>query len=332
MFRRIQANPNTVQGSRAMQQTIIGGAPGNGAGVLVKDTDTRNFAKDVIEESKRQPVIVDFWAPWCGPCKTLGPILERLVKAAKGAVKLVKLDVDKNQQLAAQFRIQSIPAVFAFRDGRPVDGFVGALPESQLKQFIDQLIKGAGAARGPSQLDQVLAMAKDALSKGDAGTAASLYARILDQEPDNAAAQLGLARAAIALGETGQAKQMLEALPPEAKKGPDYDAAKAALDLAERAAQAASKAGGKTGDLGALEDKIARDPNDHQARYDLALALYAGGHAEGAIQHLLEIVRKKRDWNEDAARKELLKIFEALGPTSELTLKGRRGLSAILFS
>jgi len=312
-------------------QTIIGGgqAAGNGAGgALVKDTDTKNFAKDVIEESKRQPVIVDFWAPWCGPCKTLGPLIEKLVKAAKGAVKLVKLDVDKNQALAAQFRIQSIPAVFAFRDGRPVDGFVGALPESQLKQFIDALIKGGAAAKGPSQLDQVLAMAKEALNKGDAGTAASLYARILDQEPDNIPARLGLARAAVALGEGEQAKQMLDELPPEAKKGAEYDAAVAALDLAERAA----KAGAKAGDLGAFEDKIAKDPNDHQARYDLALALYAGGHAEGAIQHLLAIVKKKRDWNEDAARKELIKIFEALGPANELTVKGRRGLSAILFS
>jgi putative thioredoxin len=317
-----------------MQQTFIGGGQGAGGAApatLVKDTDTRNFAKDVIEESRRQPVIVDFWAPWCGPCKTLGPLLERLVKAAKGAVKLVKLDVDKNQQLAAQFRIQSIPAVFAFRDGRPVDGFVGALPESQLKQFIDALVKGAAGARGPSQLDQMLDMARDALNKGDAGTAASLYARVLDQEPDNVPARLGLARAAVALGEAEQAKQMLEELPPEAKKGADYDAAKAALDLAERAAQAAAKTGAN-GDLGAFEDRLAREPNDHQARYDLALALYAGGHAEGAIQHLLEIVKRKRDWNDDAARKELIKIFEALGPTNELTVKGRRGLSAILFS
>jgi putative thioredoxin len=187
---------------------------------------------------------------------------------------------------------------------------------------------GKGAAQGPSQLDQVLAMAKDALNKGDAGTAASLYARILDQEPDNLPARLGLARAAVALGEAEQAKQMLDELPPEARKGPDYDAAKAALDLAVRAAEA----GAKAGDLGAFEDQLAKDPNDHQARYDLALALYAGGHAEGAIQHLLEIVKRKRDWNEDAARKELIKLFEALGPANELTMKGRRGLSAILFS
>jgi putative thioredoxin len=242
-------------------QTIIGGgqAAGDG-GVLVKDTDTKNFAKDVIEESKRQPVIVDFWAPWCGPCKTLGPLIEKLVKAAKGAVKLVKLDVDKNQALAAQFRIQSIPAVFAFRDGRPVDGFVGALPESQLKQFIDALIKGGAAAKGPSQLDQVLAMAKDALNKGDAGTAAGLYARILDQEPDNVPARLGLARAAIALGEGEQAKQMLDELPPEAKKGPDYDAAKAALDLAERAAAAGAKAGTRRATIWRLRSTPAAMP------------------------------------------------------------------------
>jgi putative thioredoxin len=171
-------------------------------------------------------------------------------------------------------------------------------------------------------------MAKDALNKGDAGTAASLYARILDQEADHVPARLGLARAAVALGETEQARQMLDELPPEAQKGADYDAAKAALDLAERAA----RAGAMAGDLGAFEDKIAKDPGDHQARYDFALALYAGGHAEGAIQHLLEIVKRKRDWNEDAARKELLKIFDALGPANELTMKGRRGLSAILFS
>ncbi|MCW5772123.1 MAG: thioredoxin [Rhodospirillaceae bacterium] len=314
-------------------QTIIGGsgaAATNGAGAaLVKDTDTKNFAKDVIEESRRQPVIVDFWAPWCGPCKTLGPLLERLVKAAKGAVKMVKLNVDQNQALAAQFRIQSIPAVFAFADGRPVDGFVGALPESQLKQFIDALARGGkGGAPGEDPLAQVLDMAKEAFNKGDAGTAASLYARILDQDPDNAPARLGLARAAIALGEVEQAKQMLDELPPEAKRGADYDAAKAALDLAERAASA----GAKAGDLGAFEDRIAANPNDHQARYDFALALYAAGHAESAITHLLEIVRRNRTWNEEAARKELLKLFEALGPTNELTVKGRRGLSAILFS
>jgi putative thioredoxin len=308
-------------------QTIIGGgtaASGGAPASFVKDTDTKNFAKDVIEESRRQPVLVDFWAPWCGPCKQLGPLLERLVNAAKGAVKLVKLNVDQNQALAAQFRIQSIPAVFAFRDGRPIDGFVGALPESQLRRFIEGLIKGGKAAQGPSPLDQALELAKDALNKGDAATAASLYARILDQDPHQPAAQLGLARAALALGEVGEAKRLLGELPPEAQKGADYDSAKAALDLAERAANA--------GDLGAFEDRIARDPKDHDARYNLALALYAAGHTEAAIQHLLDIIKRNRAWNDDAARKELLKIFEALGPANELTIKGRRSLSTILFS
>jgi putative thioredoxin len=249
------------------------------------------------------------------------------VKATRGAVKLVKLNVDQNQQLAAQFRIQSIPAVYAFSQGRPVDAFVGALPESQLKQFIDNLVKGAKAgARGgeADPLDQVLAMAKDAMNKGDPGTAASLYARILDQDPENLPARLGLARAAVALGEIDQAKQMLDELPPEAKKGADYDAAMAAIDLAARAAAA--------GDLKGFEDRIARDPKDHEARYNLALGHYAGGNADAAIQHLLEIVKLNRAWNEEAARKELIKIFEALGPTNESTMKGRRGLSAILFS
>ncbi len=309
-------------------QTIFGnGGPAGGTAApagLVKDTDTKSFKKDVIDESMKVPVIVDFWAPWCGPCKTLGPLLEKLVKAARGAVKLVKLDVDKNQQLAAQFRIQSIPAVFAFKGGRPVDGFVGALPESQLKQFIDALIKGGAPAGAESQVAEVLAMAKDAMAQGDAETAASLYARILDEEPDNVPAKLGLARAAIQLGEIEQAKEMIAELPPEAKKGAEFEAIRTALDLAERAAAA--------GDPADLESAVTANPADLDARYKLALALYAQGNAEGAVQHLLDIIRRNRTWNEEAARKELLKIFEALGGTHDVTVKGRRGLSTILFS
>ncbi len=319
---------------RTPMQSIIGGG-GQGAqkttaaapGAVIKDTDTRAFKIDVIDESMKVPVIVDFWAPWCGPCKQLGPLLERLVKAARGAVKLVKLNVDENQQLAAQFRIQSIPAVYAFKGGRPVDGFVGALPESQLKAFIDRLVRGAGAAGpapGDGAADQALVTAKEALKTGDAATAASLFARILDEDPENATAKLGLARAAVALGEVEQAKAMVTELPADARKGADYDAVQAALDLAQRAK--------KAGNLGELEDKIARNANDHQARYDMAMGLYAGGHAEAAIEHLLEIVRRSRTWNEDSARKELVKIFDALGPTHALTLKGRRSLSSILFS
>ncbi len=313
-------------------QSIIGGGP-QGAqnttaaapGAVVKDTDTRAFKKDVIDESMKIPVIVDFWAPWCGPCKQLGPLLERLVKAARGAVKLVKLDVDKNQQLAAQFRIQSIPAVYAFKGGRPVDGFVGALPESQLKAFIDRLVRGGGAASASDgAADRALEAARAALKNNDAATAASLFARLLDEDPENIAARIGLARAAVALGEIDQAKTMIDELPPDARKGADYDAIQAALDLAQRAK--------KAGNLGELEDKIARNANDHEARYNMAMALYAGGHAEAAVEHLLEIVRRNRGWNEDSARRELVKIFDALGPTHALTLKGRRSLSSILFS
>ena len=310
-----------------MQTIFGGGAPAAaGAAPAVKDTDTKNFAKDVIEASRQAIVLVDFWAPWCGPCKTLGPLLEKLVKTTKGAVRLVKLNVDQNQQLAAQFRIQSIPAVYAFKDGRPVDGFVGALPESQLKQFMDRLLKGAGGARGGAVegLEQAVAMAKDHLAKGDAENAAGLYARILEADPENIDAAAGLARAAVMLGDAAQAKEILKQLGPEHDKHADVVAAKAAIELAERAA--------KAGDWAPLEAKVNANPADPQARYDLALALYAGGQAEAAVTHLLEIFRRNRQWNDDAARKELLKIFEALGPKHEVTLKGRRGLSSLLFS
>jgi putative thioredoxin len=317
-----------------MPETIIGQPPGAGAAgaaALVKDTDTRGFAKDVIEASKQAPVIVDFWASWCGPCKQLGPILEKTVKAARGAVRLVKIDVDKNQQLAAQFRVQSIPAVYAFFGGRPVDAFVGAQPESQVKAFVDRLAKLAASAKGGAAgaagdpVAEALALAKEMLDKGQAQEAASVYADILQHEPENAPAKIGLARAAMALGDAATAKKLLAELPAEAQKGADVQQVRAALDLAERAAAAAGAAG-------ALEAKLAANANDHQARLDLALARFAGGDAAGAIDHLLHIVRRQRDWNEGAARKELLKIFEALGAAHPETLRGRRGLSSILFS
>jgi putative thioredoxin len=316
-----------------MPETIIGQKPGAGAAggaALVKDTDTRGFAKDVIEASKQVPVIVDFWANWCGPCKQLGPILEKTVKAARGAVRLVKIDVDKNQQLAAQFRVQSIPAVYAFFGGRPVDAFVGAQPESQVKAFVERLAKLAaggkgGAAGAGDPVAQALALAKEMLDKGEAQEAASVYADILQHEPDNAPAKVGLARAAMALGDAETAKKLVAELPAEAQKGADVQQIRAALDLAERAAAAAGAAG-------TLEAKLAANANDHQARLDLALARFATGDAAGAIDHLLHIVRRQRDWNEGAARKELLKIFEALGAAHPETLRGRRGLSSILFS
>ncbi len=301
-----------------MDQLIAGAA--TDAADLIKDTDTESFAVDVIEASKEVPVIVDFWAPWCGPCKQLTPLLEKLVSEARGKVKLVKLNVDENQALAQQFRVQSIPAVFAFFDGRPVDGFTGALPESQLRQFIDKL----GRTGGPSPIDEAIGQAKEALNESKAEEAAGIFAAVLKEDPANIPAAAGLARAAVALGEPAQARQILGQIPTEHAGHADVEAAFSALELAEQAADA--------GDAGELEEKVTAHPEDHQARYDLAVALYTGGDNTAAIGHLLEIIRRDREWNDEEARKQLLKIFDALGPTHADTLKGRRGLSAILFS
>jgi putative thioredoxin len=292
----------------------------------VKDSDTEHFMADVIEASNEVPVIVDFWATWCGPCKQLGPQLEKAVKDAKGAVRLVKIDVDKNQELAAQMRIQSIPAVYAFHRGRPIDGFVGALQESQIKAFVQRLLKQAGgAAPGPSPVEQALEEAEAALKSGDAGTASALFGQVLQHEPENATAASGLIRALVKGGDPEQAREVLDQLPPTLAKDKALEAARTALELAEQG----RKAAGATAEL---EAKVAADPNDLQARYDLALALYGAGKAEPALDALLEIVRKNRGWNEEAARKQIVKIFEALGPTDPLTLSGRRRLSSILFA
>ena len=305
------------------------GADGAGAAAganPVKDSDTEHFMADVIEASNQVPVIVDFWATWCGPCKQLGPQLEKAVKDAKGAVRLVKIDVDKNQELAAQMRIQSIPAVYAFHRGRPIDGFVGALQESQIKAFVQRLLKQAGgAAPGPSPVEQALEEAEAALKSGDAGTASALFGQVLQHEPENAVAAGGLIRALVKGGDPEQAREVLDQLPPALAQDKALEAARTALELAEQG----RKAAGATAEL---EAKVAANPNDLQARYDLALALYGAGKAEPALDALLEIVRKNRGWNEEAARKQLVKIFEALGPTDPLTLSGRRRLSSILFA
>ena len=302
------------------------GANGAAAAAAIKDSDTEHFMADVIEASNELPVIVDFWATWCGPCKQLGPQLEKAVKDAKGAVRLVKIDIDKNQELAAQMRIQSIPAVYAFHRGRPVDGFVGALQESQIKAFVQRIVKQAGgAAAGPSPIDQALEEAETALKGGDAGTASALFGQVLQHEPDNAVAAGGLIRALVKGGDPEQAREVLDKLAPALAKDKAIEAARAMLELAEQAAKAA-------GGTAELEARLAKDPNDHQARYDLALALYGAGNAEPALDALLEIVRRNRGWNEEAARKQLVKIFEALGPTDPLTLSGRRRLSSILFA
>ncbi len=312
-------------------ETLIGGsAPGGAAAAdVVKDSDTAHFQADVIDASREVPVIVDFWATWCGPCKQLGPMIEKLVTEAGGKVKLVKIDVDKNQALAQQLRIQSIPAVYAFKDGQPVDGFVGALPESQLRAFIESLTDGTAGAGGEADdagaaIAQALEQAKAMAEAGDTANAGQLYARILEHEPGNVAAAAGLARCAVMAGDVEQAKQALAALPPEAENDPDVTAARAAVELAEASAGA--------GDTGALQAAVDANPADHQARLDLANALYAGGQAEAALDQLLEIVRRDKEWNEEAARKQIVKIFEALGPTHPLTLAGRRRLSSVLFS
>src|SRR6266699_3233392 len=279
-----------------------------------------SVVKDVIEESKRQPVLVDFWAEWCGPCKQLGPVLEKVVRAAKGKVKLVKMDIDKHPTIPGQLGIQSIPAVFAFINGQPVDGFLGALPESQVAAFIERVTKD----RIGAEEQDLLRGADDALAKGDAAGAADLYAQVLAQDSGNIAALAGLARSYVRTGATEQAKQTL-ALVPEAKRNdPAVAAAHAALEVAEQAKS--------VGPIADLEQKVAANPLDHQARFDLALALNAKGRRREVLDHLLEIVRRDRKWNDDGARKQLVQLFEAWGPTDEATLEGRRRLSSILFA
>jgi putative thioredoxin len=295
------------------------GAPAATEG-LIKDTTTQTFVKDVIEESKRQPVLVDFWAEWCGPCKQLGPVLEKVVRAAKGKVKLVKMDIDKHPSIPGQLGIQSIPAVFAFVDGQPVDGFLGALPESQVTAFIERVTKD----RIGGEEKDLLQAADEALAKADAAGAAELFARVLAQDSGNVAALAGLARSYVRTGAIEQAKQTL-ALVPEAKRNDSaVAAARAALEIAEQAES--------VGPIAELEQKVAVNPRDHQARFDLAVALNSKGRRREAVDNLIEIVKRDRKWNDDGARKQLVQLFEAWGPTDEATVDGRKRLSSVLFA
>ncbi|MBL8905888.1 MAG: thioredoxin [Rhizobiales bacterium] len=311
-----------------MENLIIGGGSGgNGAGQpgpaqdLIKDSDTKRFMADVIETSRKLPVLVDFWAPWCGPCKQLTPLLEKLVKQAKGKVRLVKINVDENQQLAAQMRIQSIPAVFAFVDGQPVDGFMGALPESSIKQFIDRLGSQGNLAE---QIEAALDAGRQALAEKNYGEAAEIFGQVLQADPENAAALAGMARCQIETGELQKAKATLAQVPQARANDPDVLSARAALDLALNPVD--------TSEIGRLAAAVEADPGDHQARFDLAIALNAAGRREEALDALLVIMRKDRQWNDDGARKQLVKFFEAWGPKDEFTLLGRRRLSSLLFS
>jgi putative thioredoxin len=303
----------------------IGEAPAAApASDLIADTTTQTFVKDVIEESKTRPVLVDFWAPWCGPCKQLTPALEKVVKAAKGKLKLVKMNIDEHppifQQIAQQMGIQSIPAVLAFVNGQPIDGFLGALPEKQITEFVERLIKD----RVGGEEKDALAAADAALSEKDYAGAAELYAHVLQQDSNSVAAMAGLARCYVGTGNVEQAKKTLEMVPETKQNDTTVAAARAAIELAEQTKD--------LGPVGDLEARVAADPKDYQARFDLALALNAKGNREGAIEQLIEIVKRDRKWNDDGARKQLVQLFDAWGPTDEATLEGRKRLSSVLFS
>jgi putative thioredoxin len=291
-----------------------------GAGDVVSDTTTQTFRKDVLEESRRQPVLVDFWAPWCGPCKQLTPVLEKAVRSAKGAVKLTKMNIDDHPAIASQMGIQSIPAVIAFVNGQPVDGFMGSLPENQVIAFLERVTRQEIGG----EEKELLKAADDALVAGDAQAAAERYSEVLAGDAANVHALAGLARALVETGSLDEARQVLEQVPESKRNDSAVAAARAAIDVAAQAAH--------LGPLAELEQKVAANPLDHQARFDLAMALNANNRRQEALDQLLEIVRRDRKWNDDGARKQLVQFFEAWGPADDNTVAGRRRLSSILFA
>ena len=287
---------------------------------LIKDTSEAAFMADVIDASREVPVIVDFWAPWCGPCKQLGPALEAAVTAAKGRVKMVKVNVDQNQMIASQLRIQSIPTVYAFWQGQPVDGFQGALPASEITKFVDRV----AALAGDGGLSEAIEMAEQALTDGDVVTANEIFAAILGEEPENAAAYGGLVRSHLAAGNLEQAEAFLAAVPARIATAKEIEAARAQIELAKQAANAGPEAD--------LRAAVAANPDNHQARFDLAVALNAAGKVDEAVDELLELFRRDREWNDGAARAQLFTIFDALKPQDPTVLRGRRKLSSMIFA
>ena len=301
----------------------LGKSQNTAAAEVIRDVSEAEFMAEVIDASNEVPVIVDFWAPWCGPCKTLGPALEEAVKKARGAVRMAKVNVDENQAIAAQLRVQSIPTVYAFWKGQPIDGFQGALPPSEVAAFVERVAaQGGGAADGG--LDEAVSAAEEMLDAGAATDAAQTFAAILQEDDKNARAYAGLVRAHLAMGDLDQAEAILNGAPAEISTTPELDAVHAALDLARQAAEA--------GPVDDLRARVSADPDDHQARFDLARALYAEGQTEEAVDQLLELFRRDRGWNDEAARKQLFTIFEALKPNDPVVQRGRRRLSSMIFA
>lgn len=290
---------------------------------LIKDASEASFMDDVVQASQEIPVIVDFWAPWCGPCKTLGPMLEDAVRAARGAVKMVKVNVDEAQMIAGQLQIQSIPTVYAFHKGQPIDGFQGALPQSEIAAFVDRVVQAAGGDASGG-LDDAVAAAEEMLEAGAAVDAAQTFAAILGEDPNHAAAYAGLVRSHIALDDLDQAEAILNGAPAEISTDPALEAAAASLALAKQASDA--------GPVAELRAAVEADPANHQARFDLAQALYAAGDADGAVEELLTLFRADREWNEGAAKTQLFTIFDALKPNDPVVLNGRRKLSSMIFA
>jgi len=298
-----------------------GAAAPVGAGDLIKDSNTQNFVRDVIDPSRQVPVIVDFWAPWCGPCKQLGPALEKVVRQAGGKVRMVKINVDENQQLAQQMRIQSIPAVYAFVNGQPVDGFMGALPEGQIKQFVDRL---GGQGSIAEEIEAAVAEARDLMEQKDYPSAAQVFAQVLQVDREHAGAIAGLARCQIAAGDLENAQATLALVPPAKASDPEVLSVKAQLEMALNPVDVS--------EIGTLKTQIEKNPDDFQARMDLAVLLNGANERAEATDQLIYIIRKMRSWNDEAARKQLVKFFEAWGPKDEFTVAGRRKLSSVLFS